>query len=94
MKTSTLKILLSKCRYYAIYGLSLLLAPIITACSSTRSAKKSATPEPTEAPSNPTKETASDSTSVFFDYRIKDNMQDLSRMRLLYGVQPPRRTPE
>jgi hypothetical protein len=94
MKIRTLKIHLSNCRFQAIYALTLLLLPLITACSSAKSAKKAPTPEQAETPTTPKQEPAQDSINVYYRTPQKDNMQDLSRMRLLYGVQPPRRTPE
>ena len=115
MKIRTVKIWLSKGWYYAVYSVSLLLIPLITSCSSSRSAAKNS--ESKEASANDslrpvmvdslllgrtaiygppavrkkTKEKQSaDSTVVTFDYRDPNSNLDLnSRMRLMYGVQPP-----
>jgi len=89
MKFRTIKIWLSKGWYYAVYSVSLLLIPLITSCSSSRqSAKNSASKEATAA-DNKSNASPADSTVVTFDYRDPNSNLDLSRMRLMYGVQPP-----
>ena len=114
MKIRTIKIWLSKGWYYAMYSVSLLLIPLITSCSSSRSAAKNS--ESKEASANDSlrpvmvdslllgrtaiygppavrkkskEKQSADSTVVTFDYRDPNSNLDLSRMRLMYGVQPP-----
>ena len=90
MKIRTIKIWLSKGWYFAVYSVSLLLIPLIASCSSSRSsAKSSATKEATVADNNPAVNTPADDIIVTFDYRDPNNTRDLSRMRIMYGVQPP-----
>ena len=114
MKIRTVKIWLSKGWYYAVYSVSLLLIPLITSCSSSRSSAKNS--ESKEASANDSlrpvmvdslllgrtaiygppavrkkskEKQSEDSTVVTFDYRDPNSNLDLSRMRLMYGVQPP-----
>ena len=114
MKIRTIKIWLSKGWYYAMYSVSLLLIPLITSCSSSRSSAKNS--ESKEASANDSlrpvmvdslllgrtaiygppavrkkskEKQSADSTVVTFDYRDPNSNLDLSRMRLMYGVQPP-----
>lgn len=114
MKIRTVKIWLSKGWYYAVYSVSLLLIPLITSCSSSRSSAKNS--ESKEASANDSlrpvmvdslllgrtaiygppavrkkskEKRSADSTVVTFDYRDPNSNLDLSRMRLMYGVQPP-----
>ena len=89
MRFRTVKIWLSKGWYYAVYSVSLLLIPLITSCSSSRSsAKNSASKEVTAT--DKTDASQADSIVVTFDYRDPNTILDLnSRMRLMYGVQPP-----
>lgn len=114
MKIRTVKIWLSKGWYYAVYSVSLLLIPLITSCSSSRSSAKNS--ESKEASANDSlrpvmvdslllgrtaiygppavrkkskEKQSADSTVVTFDYRDPNSNLDLSRMRLMYGVQPP-----
>ena len=89
MRFRTVKIWLSKGWYYAVYSVSLLLIPLITSCSSSRSsAKSSAVKEAVVADNNPAVTSPADDIIVTFDYRDR-NTRDLSRMRIMYGVQPP-----
>lgn len=114
MKIRTIRIWLSKGWYYAVYSVSLLLIPLITSCSSSRSSAKNS--ESKEASANDSlrpvmvdslllgrtaiygppavrkkskEKQSADSTVVTFDYRDPNSNLDLSRMRLMYGVQPP-----
>ena len=89
MKIRTIKIWLSKGWYYAVYSVSLLLIPLITSCSSSRSSTKSSASKEAAVTENDTVASPADSTVVTFDYRDPNSNLDLSRMRLMYGVQPP-----
>ena len=89
MKIRTVKIWLSKGWYYAVYSVSLLLIPLITSCSSSRSSTKSSASKEAAVTENDTDASPADSTVVTFDYRDPNSNLDLSRMRLMYGVQPP-----
>ena len=90
MKFRTIKIWLSKGWYYAVYRVSLLLIPLITSCSSSRSSAKNSESKEATAADNKTNESPADSTVIAFDYRDPNSILDLSsRMSLMYGVQPP-----
>lgn len=90
MKFRTVKIWLSKGWYYAVYSVSLLLVTIITSCSSSRSSAKNSASKEAAAADNKTNASPADSTVIAFDYRDPNSILDLSsRMRLMYGVQPP-----
>lgn len=90
MKIRTVKIWLSKGWYYAVYSVSLLLIPLITSCSSSRSSAKNSASKEAAAADNKTNASPADSTVIAFDYRDPNSILDLSsRMRLMYGVQPP-----
>ena len=89
MKIRTVKIWLSKGWYYAVYSVSLLLIPLITSCSSSRSSAKNSESKEAAVTENDTDASPADSTVVTFDYRDPNSNLDLSRMRLMYGVQPP-----
>ena len=89
MKIRTVKIWLSKGWYYAVYSVSLLLIPLITSCSSSRSSAKNSESKEAAVTENDTDASPADSTVVAFDYRDPNSNLDLSRMRLMYGVQPP-----
>ena len=89
MKIRTVKIWLSKGWYYAVYSVSMLLIPLITSCSSSRSSTKSSASKEAAVTENDTDASPADSTVVTFDYRDPNSNLDLSRMRLMYGVQPP-----
>lgn len=90
MKFRTIKIWLSKGWYYAVYSVSLLLIPLITSCSSSRSSAKNSASKEATAADNKTNASPADSTVIAFDYRDPNSILDLSsRMRLMYGVQPP-----
>lgn len=90
MKIRTIKIWLSKGWYYAVYSVSLLLVTIITSCSSSRSSAKNSASKEATAADNKTDASPADSTVIAFDYRDPNSILDLSsRMRLMYGVQPP-----
>ena len=90
MKIRTVKIWLSKGWYYAVYSVSLLLIPLITSCSSSRSSAKNSASKEAAAADNKTNASPADSTVIAFDYRDPNSILDLSsRMRLIYGVQPP-----
>ena len=89
MRFRTVKIWLSKGWYYAVYSVSLLLIPLITSCSSSRSSTKSSASKEAAVTENDTDASPADSTVVTFDYRDPNSNLDLSRMRLMYGVQPP-----
>ncbi len=90
MKIRTVKIWLSKGWYYAVYSVSLLLVTIITSCSSSRSSAKNSASKEAAAADNKTNASPADSTVIAFDYRDPNSILDLSsRMRLMYGVQPP-----
>ena len=84
MKIRTIKIWLSKGWYYAVYCVSLLLIPLITSCSSSRSsAKSNVSNGEVVSNSNLDENTPVDNTFISFESR------DPYRMRLMYGVQPP-----
>ncbi|MBR4811232.1 MAG: hypothetical protein IK039_05665 [Bacteroidaceae bacterium] len=89
MKIRTVKIWLSKGWYYAVYSVSLLLIPIITSCSSSRSTAKSSASKEAAVADNKTDGSPTDRTVVTFDYLDPNTTRDLSRMRLMYGVQIP-----
>ena len=89
MKFRTIKIWLSKGWYYAVYSVSLLLIPLITSCSSSRSSTKSSASKEAAVTENDTDASPADSTVVTFDYLDPNTTRDLSRMRLMYGVQIP-----
>ena len=90
MRFRTVKIWLSKGWYYAVYSVSLLLVTIITSCSSSRSSAKNSASKEATAADNKTNASPADSTVIAFDYRDPNSILDLSsRMRLMYGVQPP-----
>ena len=90
MRFRTVKIWLSKGWYYAVYSVSLLLIPLITSCSSSRSSTKNSASKEVTATDNKTNASPADNTVVTFDYRDPNTILDLnSRMRLMYGVQPP-----
>ena len=90
MRFRTVKIWLSKGWYYAVYSVSLLLVTIITSCSSSRSSAKNSASKEATAADNKTNASTADSTVIAFDYRDPNSILDLSsRMRLMYGVQPP-----
>lgn len=90
MRFRTVKIWLSKGWYYAVYSVSLLLVTIITSCSSSRSSAKNSASKEAAAADNKTNASPADSTVIAFDYRDPNSILDLSsRMRLMYGVQPP-----
>ena len=90
MKIRTIKIWLSKGWCYAVYSVSLLLVTIITSCSSSRSSAKNSASKEATAADNKTNASPADSTVIAFDYRDPNSILDLSsRMRLMYGVQPP-----
>ena len=90
MKFRTIKIWLSKGWYYAVYSVSLLLIPLITSCSSSRSSAKNSASKEVTATDNKTNASPADSTVVTFDYRDPNTILYLnSHMRLMYGVQPP-----
>ena len=90
MKIRTIKIWLSKGWYYAVYSVSLLLIPLITSCSSSRSSAKNSASKEVTATDNKTNASPADSTVVTFDYRDPNTILYLnSHMRLMYGVQPP-----
>ena len=90
MRFRTVKIWLSKGWYYAVYSVSLLLIPLITSCSSSRSSAKNSASKEVTATDNKTNASPADNTVVTFDYRDPNTILDLnSRMRLMYGVQPP-----
>ena len=90
MKIRTVKICLSKGWYFAVYSVSLLLIPLIISCSSSRSSAKNSESKEAAVADNKTDGSPANSTVVTFDYRDPSNTRDLSsRMRLMYGVQPP-----
>lgn len=90
MRFRTVKIWLSKGWYYTVYSVSLLLIPLITSCSSSRSSAKNSASKEATAADNKTNASPADSTVIAFDYRDPNSILDLSsRMRLMYGVQPP-----
>jgi hypothetical protein len=90
MRFRTVKIWLSKGWYYAVYSVSLLLVTIITSCSSSRSSARNSASKEATAADNKTNASPADSTVIAFDYRDPNSILDLSsRMRLMYGVQPP-----
>ncbi len=90
MRFRTVKIWLSKGWYYAVYSVSLLLVTIIASCSSSRSSARNSASKEATAADNKTNASPADSTVIAFDYRDPNSILDLSsRMRLMYGVQPP-----
>ena len=90
MLIRTIRIWLSKGWYYAVYSVSLLLVPLITSCSSSRSTAKSSASKGVAVADNKTDTSPADNTVIAFDYRDPNSILDLSsRMRLMYGVQPP-----
>lgn len=89
MKIRTVKIWLSKGWYYAVYSVSLLLIPLITSCSSSRSSAKNSESKEAAVTENDTDASPADSTVVTFDYRDPNSNLAPTRMRLMYGVQPP-----
>ena len=90
MKIRRIRIWLSKGWYYAVYSVSLLLIPLITSCSSSRSSAKNSASKEVTATDNKTNASPADSTVVTFDYRDPNTILYLnSHMRLMYGVQPP-----
>ena len=89
MRIRTIKIWLSKGWYYAVYSVSLLLIPLVTSCSSSRSSAKNSASKEATAADNKTNASPADSTVVTFDYLDPNTTRDLSRMRLMYGVQIP-----
>ena len=90
MRFRTVKIWLSKGWYYAVYSVSLMLVTLIASCSSSRSSAKNSASKEATAADNKTNASPADSTVIAFDYRDPNSILDLSsRMRLMYGVQPP-----
>ena len=84
MKIRTVKIWLSKGWYRVLCSVSLLLIPLITSCSSSKSSAKSNVSNGVAvANSNPQENIPVDNTFTSFESR------DPYRMRLMYGVQPP-----
>ena len=79
-----IRIWLSRGWYRTLCSVSLLLLPLFTSCSSSKSASKNAGTNNSEVAENKeTDLTAQDGISVLF------NSNDGSSMRLMYGVQPP-----
>ena len=79
-----IRIWLSRGWYRILCSVSLLLLPLFTSCSSSKSASKNADTNNSEvAEDKETDMTAQDGISVLF------NSNDGSSMRLMYGVQPP-----
>lgn len=84
MKIRRIRIWLSRGWYRTLCSVSLLLLPLFTSCSSSKSASKNAGTNNSEVAENKeTDLTAQDGLSVLF------NSNDGSSMRLMYGVQPP-----
>ena len=84
MKIRTVKIWLSKGWYRVLCSVSLLLIPLITSCSSSKSsAKSNVSNGEAVANSNPQEDIPVDNTFISFESR------DPYRMRLMYGVQLP-----
>ncbi|MCQ2069174.1 MAG: hypothetical protein MJY68_08820 [Bacteroidaceae bacterium] len=84
MKIRRIRIWLSRGWYRILCSVSLLLLPLFTSCSSSKSASKNAGTNNSEVAENKeTDMTAQDGISVLF------NSNDGSSMRLMYGVQPP-----
>ena len=82
MKKRSIRIWLSKGWYYAVYSVSLLLVPLFTSCSSSRSSARNS-----ESKGEAVADNKTDSITVNFDYL--DSNGDFNRMRIMYGVQPP-----
>ena len=84
MKIRIVKIWLSKGWYRVLCSVSLLLIPLITSCSSSKSsAKNNVSNGEAVVNSNPQENIPVDNTFISFESR------DPYRMRLMYGVQPP-----
>ena len=91
MTIRRIRIWLSRGWYCTLCSVSLLLLPLFTSCSSSKSASRAdASPVGSElADSKESNKSAQESTAAVFDSIRLDTEYLRTHMRLMYGVQPP-----